>query len=53
MNQCMASFFLTPGPELDVLKPGPKVLFFASLGKLSEQPAFVMIGKWCLDCPTT
>ena len=41
------------GPELDVLKPGPKVLFFASLGKLSEQPAFVMIGKWCLDCPTT
>jgi hypothetical protein len=41
------------GPELDVLKPGPKVLFFASLGKLSEQPAFVMIGKWYLDCPTT
>jgi hypothetical protein len=34
-------------------RPGPKVLFFASLGKLSEQPAFVMIGKWCLDCPTT
>ena len=26
---------------------------YAWLGGLSEQPAFVMIGKWCLDCPTT
>ena len=26
---------------------------YACLGELSEQPAFVMIGKWCLDCPTT
>ena len=32
---------------------GAESLFFAWLGKLSEQPAFVMIGKWCLDCPTT
>ena len=24
---------------------------YACLGELSEQPAFVMIGKWCLDAP--
>ena len=24
---------------------------YAWLGELSERPAFVMIGKWCLDCP--
>ena len=32
---------------------GAESLFFAWLGKLSERPAFVMIGKWCLDCPAT
>ena len=44
------------GPDLDVLKPGRNSFIFplyACLGELSEQPAFVMIGKWCLDCPTT
>jgi len=55
IGKCVAPYAVRSRPGC--VETGTEQFYFsplyACLGELSEQPAFVMIGKWCLDCPTT